>query len=232
MQPVRELVAVHAWPQDQWLAIQALRSAQAMAVIRIATPATENRTAARSLVRSALRETLALLLGQPAASITLVSPVGRAIWVDSTPLQLRLSISHSPGVSVAAICRGASVGTDVMRVEAATYEHLDLMRLARDYLGPQATALLQCTPPETFPSAFGQAWTGFEAALKCLGLALTEWSPELAIQLARCRVFALDLPADYCGSVAIAAHVLPPLTADSKRDVSYGTLGRLSVRPD
>lgn len=207
MWPAAALVTVHAWPQDQSLAVQALRSAQAIAVISVPTPATENRTAARSLVRSALRETLAVVLGQPAASIALMSPVGRAVWVDSTPLQLRLSISHSPGVSVAAICRGASVGTDVMRVEAATYEHSDLMRLARDYLGPQETVLLKCTPPETFPSAFGQAWTGFEAALKCLGLALTEWSPELAMQLTRCRVLALDLPPNYCGSVATSADI-------------------------
>ena len=233
MQPVRELVAVHAWPQDQWLAVQALRSAQAMAVIRIATPATENRQIARSMVRCALREILAVLLGQPAASIVLTSPPGGAIYADSSVCQLSLSISHSPGVSIAAICQGAAtIGIDVMQIEAITLGNPEWMRLAGDYLGPRVAAKLQNAPPATFPSVFAQAWTDFEAALKCLGLGLTEWSPELSGRLTSCRVLALDLPADYCGSVAIAAHVLPPPTTDSKRGVPYGPLGRLSVRPN
>ena len=205
MQPAREPVTVHAWPQYQWLAVRALRSTQAMTVISIATPATENRRVARSLVRLALRETLAALLGQPAASIALVSPLGRAIYVDSTICPLRLSISHSPGISVAAICQGAAIGIDVMRIEAVTPGQTEWLRLAGDYLGPQVTVKLQGVPPDTFPSVFAQAWTDFEAALKCLGLGLTEWSPELASRLANCRVVALDLPANYCGSIATAA---------------------------
>ncbi|MBC7598109.1 MAG: 4'-phosphopantetheinyl transferase superfamily protein [Polaromonas sp.] len=205
MQPALEPVTVHAWPQHQWLAVQALRSAQAMTVISIATPATENRRVARSLVRSALRETLAVLLGQPAASIALVSPLGRVIHVDSTTCPLSLSISHSPGISVAAICQGAAIGIDVMQIEAVTPGHPDWLRLASDYLGPQVTANLQSAPPATFQSVFAQAWTDFEAALKCLGLGLTEWSPELASRLASCRVMALDLPASYCGSIATVA---------------------------
>ena len=204
MQRAREHVAVHSWPQDLLLAVQALRSAQAMAVINIATPVTEKRQVARSLVRSALRETLAVLLGQPAASIALVSPLGSAIHVDSPVLSLSLSISHSPGMSVAAICQGAAIGIDVMQIEAVTLGHPERMRLASDYLGPQVTAKLQSAPPATLSSAFAQAWTDFEAALKCLGLSLTEWSPELASRLASCRVMALDLPANYCGSVATA----------------------------
>jgi 4'-phosphopantetheinyl transferase len=205
MQPARELVTVHAWPQHQWLAVQALRSTQAMTVISIATPATENRRVARSLIRSALRETLAALLGQPAASIALVSPLGRAIYVDSTICPLSLSIGHSPGISVAAICQGAAIGIDVMQIEAVTHGHPDWLRLAGDYLGPQVTAKLHSAPPATFQSVFVQAWTDFEAALKCLGLGLTEWSPELSSRLASCRIMALDLPASYCGSIATVA---------------------------
>ena len=205
MQHARELVAVYAWPQDQWLAVQTLRSAQAMTVISIATPATGNRRVARSLVRSALRETLAALLGQPAASIALVSPSGGAIRVASPLFPLSLSISHSTGISVAAICQGLAIGIDVMQIEAVTPGQTEWMRLAGDYLGPQVKAKLQNAPPETFPSVFAQAWTDFEAALKCLGLGLTEWSPELASRLASCRVVALDLPANYCGSIATAA---------------------------
>ena len=229
MQPAREPVIVHVWPQDQWLAVQAMCSAQAMAVISIATPATENRRVARSLVRSALRETLAVLLDQPAASIILISPPGEAIQVDSTCFQLNVSISHSPGVSVAAICQNAAIGVDVMQIDVMTLAHPEWLRLAGDYLGPQVKAKLQSAPPSAFPSLFAQAWTGFEAALKCLGLGLTEWSPELARRLASCRVLALDLPANYCGSVATAFPILrsPPSLANA----TFGSL-RLSVRSD
>ena len=185
-----------------------------MAVINIATPATEKRQVARSLVRSALRETLAVLLGQPAASIALTSPPGGAIQVDSTLFQLSLSISHSPGMSVAAICQGAAIGIDVMQIEAVTLGHPEWMRLAGHYLGPQVTAKLQSAPSATLPSAFAQAWTDFEAVLKCLGLGLTEWSPALATRLASCRILALDLPAGYCGSIATGA-------ADSHAAIRY-----------
>ena len=185
-----------------------------MAVINIATPVTEKRQVARSLVRSALRETLAVLLGQPAASIALTSPPGGAIQVDSTLFQLSLSISHSPGMSVAAICQGAAIGIDVMQIEAVTLGHPERMRLASDYLGPQVTAELQSAPPATLSSAFAQAWTDFEAVLKCLGLGLTEWSPALATRLASCRILALDLPVGYCGSIATGA-------ADSHAAIRY-----------
>ena len=207
-------VAVHAWPQDLALALQELRSARAMTVIRVATPSTENRPLARSLVRSALRETLGAWLDRPAASFDLVSPPGKAVWVASSPVQLHLSVSHSPGWSVAAICRdvgvGVGVGVDMMRLDAGPEKGADGMRLANDYLGPQVTARLQGTAPEIFPSAFAQAWTGFEAALKCLGLGLTEWSPELGQRLAGCRVAALDLPAHCCGSVALLTQAVRP----------------------
>ena len=209
MQPVQEPVTVHAWPKDQWLAVQALRSAQAMAVISIATPATENRQVARSLVRSALRETLAVLRGQPATSVDLVSPPGAAIYANAPVGKLSLSISHSPSVSVAAICQGAAIGIDVMQIEAITLGDPEWLRLAGDYLGPQVAAKLQSAPPSIFPNVFAQAWTDFEAALKCLGLGLIEWSPELARRLASCQVMALDLPANCCGSVATAAHICP-----------------------
>ena len=229
MQPAREPVTVHVWPQDQWLAVQALRSAKAMAVIRIATPITENREFARSLTRSALLETLAVLLDQPTASIILISPPGKAIQVDSTCFQLNVSISHSPGVSVAAICQNAAIGVDVMQIDAMTVAHPEWLRLAGDYLGPQVKAKLQSAPPPTFPGLFAQAWTGFEATLKCLGLGLTEWSPELSRRLASCHVMALDLPANYCGSVATAFPILRP--PPSLANATFGSL-RLSVRPD
>lgn len=202
MQPTLNQAGVRAWPQDVLLAVQELRSAQALTVISVPTPLTTNRVMARSLIRTALRGTLGALLDQPAASIALVSHPGEPIRVNSAPVCLCLSISHSPGLSVAAIYRGVSIGTDVMHIEAGRPEQPDWINVARDYLGPQVTALLQTTPSSNLPVAFAQAWTRFEACLKCLGLAVTEWSPELGAQLASCRVGTLDLPDNYVGTVA------------------------------
>ncbi len=203
---MQKLVPVYAWPQSMQLAVDELRSGQALTVISVPTPATTNRLLARDLIRTALRETLAVVLDQPAASITLVSGPGQAIWVDSPLARLHVSVSHTPGVSVAAIGRGAAIGVDLMHVDQGAEAMLDWARVALDYLGPTVTVLLQSTSPAQRPAAFAQAWTRFEACLKCLGLALTEWTPVLEQQLTTCRVMALTLPENCRGAIAINAN--------------------------
>jgi 4'-phosphopantetheinyl transferase len=205
MSALQALVAVHAWPQGLHLAAAELRSDRALTVISVPTPATANRSIARDLIRAALRETLAVFLDQPAASITLVSFPGQAIRVDLPFGRLYVSVSHMPGVSVAAISRRAAVGIDVMQVEPGAAAMADWARVALDYLGPAETFLLQGTAPAQRPAAFAQAWTRLEARLKCLGMALTEWTPALTQQLAACRVVALALPENCRGAIAINA---------------------------
>lgn len=203
--PAHKPVAVHAWPQGMQAAVDELRGSQAMAVISVATPATGERSLARALIRTALRETVAMFLDQPAASITLVSRPGQAIGVDSPLARLHLSVSHMPGMSVAAMGRAGAVGLDVMRVEQDAAEIFDWARVALDYLGPAVSGTLQRTPPGQRPADFARAWVHFEASLKCLGLALTEWTPALAQRLAACRVMALGLPEDCRGAIAVPA---------------------------
>ena len=202
------------------LAVDELRYGRAMTVISVPTPATTNRWLARNLIRTAVRETLAVFLDQPAASITLVSRPGQAIWVDSPLARLQVSVSHMPGVSVAAIGRGAAIGVDVMHVDPGAEGMPDWARVALDYLGPTVTDLLQNTSHAQRPAAFAQAWTRFEAGLKCLGLALTEWSPVLEQQLAACRVMALALPENCRGAIAINTN------AFAGSDVSGVALGQ------
>ncbi|MEP6588187.1 MAG: 4'-phosphopantetheinyl transferase superfamily protein [Polaromonas sp.] len=201
----QKLMLVHAWPQGMQAAVDELRSFQALTVISVATPATAKRLLARDLVRTALRETLAVFLDQPAASVKLVSYPGQAIRVDFPLAHLNVSVSHAPGLSLAAIGRGAGagIGVDVMPVDRVDEEMPDWADVALDYLGPTVTGLLQRTSPAQRPVAFAQAWTRFEAGLKCLGLALTEWTPVLAQQLAACRVMALALPENCCGAIAL-----------------------------
>lgn len=216
-----KVLPVRGWPQSQWLAVQDIRSVQAVTVVGVATPVSPHRLAARTLVRDALRHTLAGLLDQPAAAIALVSRPGQAIALDSPRVHLGLSVGHAPGLSLAAIGRGAGVGVDVMCIEDGVEAHSDWLCVARDYLGPQATARLQATSAAQCPVAFGQAWTRFEAGLKCLGRALTEWSPQLEQQLATCQIWPLDFArnprgtgatdGNFLGSIAVRTAVRPTL---------------------
>jgi 4'-phosphopantetheinyl transferase len=203
MAPLQQSVAVHAWPQNMPLAVAELRASQGMTIISVATPATTNRLFARELIRTAVRETLAAFLHQPVSSITLVSRPGRGIEVDPLLAGLHVSVSHMPGMSVAAIAHGVAVGIDVMPILQDAQAMSDWESVALDYLGPAVTALLKQTAPLLRPAAFAQAWTHYEASLKCQGLALTEWRPTLARHLATCRVMALALPAHCRGAIAL-----------------------------
>lgn len=205
MLPSHKLVAVHAWPQGMQAAVDELRSCQAMTVISVATPTTSNRLLASALIRTALREAIAMFLNQPVTSITLVSRPGQAIEVNSPLARLNVSVSHMPGMSVAAIGRTAAIGVDLMHVGQGAEEMADWAQVALDYLGPTVADFLQRTALAQRSAAFVQEWTRFEACLKCLGLAMTEWSPVLAQQLATCRVMALALPEDCRGAIAVPA---------------------------
>lgn len=214
MLPAGKALVVRDWPRDLSLAVQDVRSVLAVTVIGIATPVTASRGAARVLVRDALCQTLGAVLDQPAASIGLVSRPGEAVTLAPLPASLGrasnlplgqsldLSLSHAPGLSIAAICWGASVGVDLMRIEDGVEGDPDWLRVARDYLGPQVTASLQATPAAECPVAFAKAWTRFEASLKCLGLGLTEWTPALGEQLMTCQATTLDFSGGDAGWLA------------------------------
>lgn len=197
-------VAVHAWPQQRALAVRALGSESGLAVIGIATPAPHDRQLARQLVRDALRQLLGQFLDQPTAALALVSQPGQGIALNLPGSQLRLSVSHMPGLSVAAVSCRSAVGVDVMAVGGLVSDLPDWSQVALDYLGPVQAALLRNASPAGRPAAFARAWTHFEAGLKCCRLELTEWTPALANLLARCQVMALSLPDGCCGTVAIA----------------------------
>lgn len=194
---------MHVWPSDMHLALDDLRSNQAFTVISVATPVTENRAQARAIIRIALRDTLAAFLGQSAESILLDSSPGQPMQLDPVCGGMRLSLSHMPGLSVAAISRVSAVGVDLMQVDRSAIEASDWRQMVLDYLGPSVSDLLHKTPTAQRPYAFAEAWTRLESCLKCLGLALTEWDPRLARQLLNCHVMGLDLPESCRGSIAL-----------------------------
>ena len=110
---------------------------------------------------------------------------GRAAW---------LSISHDDGISLAAMHLHGPVGIDVMRI----VDIPDWYALARDYLGPQLAGELAACPADRRALMLAQAWTAREAALKCAGLALTEWHGVTPA----CRLQAVPMPAAYMATLA------------------------------
>lgn len=196
-------VLLHAWPGAAPRALEALRGAQGLTVIHITTPDTEMRHAARQQVRTTLRELLAALLQQPAATLPLVSRPGQTLVLDQPGTPIGMSVSHAPGLSVAAVHRYGAVGVDVMQIGKRADWMADWETVARDYLGPQAQARINQATPGQRACAFAREWTALEAGLKCLGMGLTEWTPALAQRLAGCAVTALDVPPGLCGAVAV-----------------------------
>ncbi|MDO8251983.1 MAG: 4'-phosphopantetheinyl transferase superfamily protein [Rhodoferax sp.] len=202
MLAIRDPVLVHRWPASASLALDELRSARALTVISIVAPDTTIRHAARASIRTALQDVLGALLRRPAASIALISQPGQAIVLDLPGTRIGLSISHAPGLTVAAIHVGGSIGIDVMRMDSRAEAMPDWENVAQGYLGPQACRRIATLAPAQRAHAFAQAWAGWEAGLKCLGMALTEWTPALEHRLASCAVRALALPEHYCGAIA------------------------------
>ena len=169
-------------------------------IIAVPTPQTNLRGQARELVRDALRASLGNLLGCAPGAVPLEIEPGQAPALMLPTTWIHLSISHEAGLSLAAIRVGGRIGIDLMASDAAALS--DQEALARDYLGPQAAAAMHSAPTAERQVAFARLWTAHEACLKCLGLPLQEWSPDLAGQIARCRVAALRLPANYVGAAA------------------------------
>lgn len=196
-------VLVHAWPDAAPLAVEALRGAQGLTVIRVNTPNTELRQAAREHMRSAVRELLAVLLQQPAATLPLVAQPGQALILDLPGTPIGLSVSHASGFSVAAVHRHGTVGVDVMRIGEGADSMPDWETVARDYLGAQAVARIHQVTPAQRACAFAREWTALEARLKCLGMGLTEWTPALQQRLATCTVTRLSVPDGLCGALAV-----------------------------
>lgn len=165
-----------------------------------------DRVEARRRIRAALTEALAQLAGVAEADIAIESVPGRAPSVSfaggarsHAHAAPGIAISHEGTLSLAAINLDGPVGIDLMQIP----DSADLDVLARDYLGPDATARLRASAPAERAAAFARAWTEREARLKCFGLQLAEWTAESERQTAGCRCIPLALPAGLAGTLAI-----------------------------
>lgn len=160
-----------------------------------------DRATARRTIRAALLAALADALALPAARIRLGGEPGEAPYARiDDGRTIDLAISHDGDVSVAALRLDGAVGIDVMRVADVPDWHA----VAHDYLGPACAAALAGVPAPARAAAFARAWSEREARLKCRGLALAEWRPDLDAELGACRCLPLAVPDGYVATLALA----------------------------
>lgn len=174
-------------------------------VLALETPHTTNRGQARQRVRAVLAEVLGARLGCAPAEIRLLSVPGRPLLLDRDGVDIGLSVSHEPGLSLAAIHFGGPVGVDLLRVPQAPAWRDEIPLLARDYLGPAVARELAVLPPGERVGHFAACWAALEAGLKLLGRGLEEWHPAVQRALAACCCRPLLLPAGFVGSLALPA---------------------------
>lgn len=167
------LLAAHEWP--------ALVAGQPL-VWHCQADGTHPRAAARQL----LRQRLAHYLQRPASEVALQFTPGQAPAVEASwqGLPLSLSLSYCGGRALVGICPGASLGIDLAVVTALP----DWEGVARLYLGPLAATRLAGLEAGARARQFARDWAGMEAAGKCLGLALEEWSPARQQGLDSCQL--------------------------------------------
>jgi 4'-phosphopantetheinyl transferase len=174
------------------------RLADGLLLVSLPAGAARSRTAARGAIRLALRAALARELSTSIDLIDVISSPGsapRLVWPGG---DVACSISHEDGHSFAAIYLHGPVGIDVMAVR----ELPDWRIVARDYLGPEVEKRLAALAPADRALAFAQAWTAREAALKCAGKALTEWTAETTTPSQ--NTMALVLRKGLAGAVAFS----------------------------
>lgn len=194
-------LTVRTWPG----ALPASRSDDGLLVISIQTADSNIRADARQQLRAALPQVLGQWLGMAPHALAIHAEAGRAprvvLAATGKTLDVACSFSHEAGLSLAALHLHGEVGVDLMRVRPLP----DWAAVARDYLGPAVAAALQPLPPDQRDRAFAKAWTAREAGLKCLGLALSEWSADDEAPRTAIRRLELALPPGWVGTVAMPA---------------------------
>jgi 4'-phosphopantetheinyl transferase len=84
-------------------------------------------------------------------------------------LDLRFSVTHTPGLAAVAVTTGREVGVDAELVSRA----VDAMPLAEQFFAPAEAADLKTLPPREQQAAFFRYWTLKESFLKACGKGLS-----------------------------------------------------------
>jgi 4'-phosphopantetheinyl transferase len=190
-------LAVFEWPNDA----SNLHVENGLLVIALRTSLTTKREEARQHIRIVIQEALALLLNCAVSEIKLLSQAGQAIELANAGHNICLSISHEPGLSLAAINMHGQVGIDLIAIDSIP-ENDELLILANEYLGEKVAEYISNQPAEAQKSAFARAWTIFESSMKLKGEALVEWSAARDAQLKNISSIRLNLAEGYIGALA------------------------------
>ncbi len=189
-------LTVYFWPESS----DSIPINQSLIVIAVRTLPTTLRSQARKLIRIAIRQVLAKKLSCPYAEIKLTSELGQSLKLSQPRQNIGLSISHESSLTLAAINMNGGVGVDLIDVNSIPNDH-EIYILANEYLGTQLAEYISLLPSELQNHAFAQAWTEFEARLKCLEKSLTEWTPSSALKLNTLAIRSLNMPDSYIGTV-------------------------------
>ena len=190
---------VHRWPAEA----QQLLAEPQLLIAAVDTEKTAKRETVRQLVRRVLQEILSQRLGCAREEIQWLASPGQPLQLAAPHQQIGLSFSHEAGCSLIAINLAGPVGIDLLLQSENPAWQDEIPQLAADYLGPQVAAQLNRSTAASQTRQFAIAWAAHEARLKCLGLALSEWTPALGEQLAHCRTQALALSPNYLAAVAL-----------------------------
>ena len=113
------------------------------------------------------------------------------------------------------------VGVDLIDVKSIPSNN-EIYKLVLEYLGAQVAEYLSLLPSELQKHAFANAWTEFEARLKCQEKILDEWAASSALQLSTLTIRPLKLPESYIGTVvfsdSINSDVLTTSLANHKQE--------------
>lgn len=176
---------------------------QNLIVIAVRTVPTTLRFQARKQVRMAIQHVLAEKFSCQYSEVKFISELGQSLKLAQPRQNIGLSISHESGLSLAAINMNGRVGVDLIHIKSIPNSN-EIDILALEYLGAEVAEYISNLPIEQQSHAFAQAWTEFEAGMKCQEKSLTEWIPSSALQRNTLAVRSLSLPENYSGTVVFS----------------------------
>jgi 4'-phosphopantetheinyl transferase len=156
---------------------------------------THPRSVDLAIGREAARRRVRALLLRHAGPEIAASLVAAA---RAAPGACRASISHDSSRSVLAWCEHGCIGIDIVGAHRLVDSAVPALAIAAAlYLGPDTAAVISSTTDAAQArTLFADAWARHEASLKCLGLALDEWSPALQVKLATCSTAVVSTPSE------------------------------------
>jgi 4'-phosphopantetheinyl transferase len=152
--------------------------------------------------RWALRVVLGCYLDEEPAAIELRlgargKPMLGAPWAG-----LRFNLSHSGGLALLVLARGAEVGVDIERISPRR----DVLALSKRLLNPAELRSVEEAPPAARSAVFHAAWARREAIAKCSGVGLGAPLPADVV-----AVSAIDAGPGFAAAVAVAGNEVPLL---------------------